>query len=108
LKTRAKWILLTFAKLQSGRPAGFLNGELEDLLTTLFSDESYVTGHCPLVHSADGYEIWARPESWDKNRRVLAADLKVSGAIVDRALYKSSNQVVLQDHAEQLLITDHS
>ena len=108
LETRAKWILLTFAKLQSGRPAGFLNGELEDLLTTLFSNESYVTGRCPLVHSTDGYEIWARPESWDRNQSVLAAELKVSGAIVDRALYKSSNQVALQDHAKRQLMPDES
>ncbi len=106
LKRRAQELLRVYAKLQSGQPAGFLNGELEDLLTTIFANDNYVAGRCPLIAAGDGYEIWVRPGSWDRNTSVLASELKASGAIVDRALYKSANQAALQDHAKAQLMTD--
>ncbi|MCG6877085.1 MAG: hypothetical protein LJE97_18500 [Betaproteobacteria bacterium] len=108
LKRLTRGLLKAFAMLQSGRPAGFLYPSLEDLLAILFARDNYVDRECPLIPPEDKgapgeYEIWARPGSWEKNTSVLASKLKPSGAIVDRALYKSANQAALQAHAKKLL-----
>jgi hypothetical protein len=105
LSRQAERLLKVFALLQSGQPAGFLNGDLEDLLAAIFTHENYVNGHCPLIAARSEYEIWARPGSWDPENKdlVLASGLKPSGPIVDRALYKSANQAALQEHAKQIL-----
>lgn len=50
--------------------------------------------------SSGTIRIWVRPDKWNKNTSVLINKVKWNGAAIDRALYKSTNQIVLQEMAE--------
>jgi len=70
----------------------------------MLAGASYETGASPFSGTGGKLRVWVRPDKWadgsgNGNDKVVIDQVTWEGARIDRALYKSTNQVVLQEMA---------
>ena len=78
--------------------------EVDKILDAMLAGASYETGASPFSGTGGKLRVWVRPDKWadgsgNGNDKVVIDQVTWEGARIDRALYKSTNQVVLQEMA---------
>jgi hypothetical protein len=73
-----------------------------EIIRQMLDPRSYEGGMAksPFDGGKGKIRIWVRPGKWKNKDSVLINEVEWTGENVDRALYKSTNQIVLQEKAE--------